>query len=135
MWNGTFWEKDCGSGYDAVDGRPLALTLKAVDDADKRMPLLAVVQRTQSESIRASGSVPRELEVVCIHIGGSTPAEMRPSASSSVTTTLMAIPHKESHCQPHISDQEYEEEEEGMDSPLTPPLPPKKPPPHLNQLW
>ena len=140
VWNGTFWEKDRGSGYDAVDSRPLALALKAVDDADERTPLLAVVQRMQSESIRASGSVPRELEAVCIHIGGSTPAEMRPSASSSVATTSMAVPHKESHRQPHISDLEYEEEEEGMDGtpemdpPLTPPLPPKKSPPHLNQL-
>ena len=142
MWNGTFWEKDRGSGYDAVDGRAPALALKAVDGADERTPLLAVVQRIQSESIRASGSVPREPEAVGIHAERSTRVEMRPSASSSVATTSMAVPHKEFHRQPHLNDLEYEEEEEeGMDGTpemdppsLTPPLPPKKAPPQLNQL-
>lgn len=143
MWNGTFWEKDRGSGYGVVDSRPPALALKAVEGADERTPLLAVVPRTQSESTRASGSVPREPEAVGIHTERSRSAEMRPSASSSVATTSMPVPHKESHRQPHLSDLGYEEEEEveGMDGTpemdppsLTPPPPPKKTPPHLNQL-
>jgi hypothetical protein len=124
-----------------VDSRPPALALKAVKGADERTPLLAVVRRTQSESIGAGGSVPREPEAVDIHTERSIPADIRPSASSSVATTSMPGLHKESHHQPHLNDLGYEEEEEEevgapeMDSPsLPPPLPPTETPSHLTQL-
>jgi len=67
---------------------------------------------------------------------------MRPSASSSVATTSMAVPHKESHHQPYLNNLGYEDEgaeaedgtpEMGLPS-LSPPLPPETNPPHLAQL-
>jgi hypothetical protein len=143
VWNGTFWEKDRGSGYGTIDSRPPVLAPKAVEGADERTPLLAVVQRTRSEPIHASGSVPRIPEAMGITTEGSMLADMRPSASSSVATTSMAVLHKESHHQAYLNGIGYEEEEEEegedgtpeMDPPSLPsPLPPRKSPPHLTQL-
>ena len=128
-----------------MDSVPPSLALEAVKGANERTPLLAVVQRTQIEPIRASGSVPREPGAVDVHTERSMRADTRPSASSSVATTSMVVPHKETHHQPYLNDLEYEEEEEeeeeeGEDGTpemgppsLPPPPPPKKTPPHLTQ--
>jgi len=86
----------------------------------------------------ASGSVPRVSEAVGITIERSMPADMRPSASSSVATASMAVPHQGSHHQPHLHDPGCEEEgEEGEDGTpeMDPPtlLLPKKTSPRLTQ--
>lgn len=59
--------------YGVLDSIPRALALRAVKGADGRAPLLAFVQRVQSEPTRASGSVPCEPEVADIHTEISTP--------------------------------------------------------------
>jgi hypothetical protein len=142
VWNGTFWEKDRSSGYGAVDSQPPILAPKAVEGTDETTPLLTVVQRTQSESIGASGSVPGVSGAVDITAGRAAPTDMGASASSSVATTSMAVPHQEPRHHPQVHDMGYGEEEEGedgtpeMDPPTLPPPPPplKKTPPRLTQL-
>lgn len=134
MWNGTFWEKDRGSGYGAVNPQPPIFVPKAVESVGEGTPLLAVVQGTRSELMGASGSVPRVSETVDITTERATPA-------SSVATTSVATQFQGSPHQPHIRDPGSEEEEEAEGAPdigpptLLPPPPPlpKKPSPRLAQ--